>query len=133
MTVIQAFAAYLQSVDVATLGQNLFISRAPSSNKVADPIFWVHEAPAQLIGRTVQGRPINQYVIDLHMRSYDGQTVDETLSALRSVVTSPDLTLSGYTLSEHPETSGPWSDEDFDNEERTVGLLQVNLKVIEET
>jgi hypothetical protein len=132
MTVAQAFAGYLESIDVATLGTNLFISRWPSSNQIADPSFLIKDAPGQLVKRTIQGQPINQYLIELYMRSYGGGTVDQTMSTLRGQITGYGVTLTGFTLAENPEVNGPWSDQDLDDEERTVGVLQVKLKILEE-
>jgi hypothetical protein len=133
MTVAQAFAGYLESIDVATLGTNLFISRWPSSNKISDPSFLIKDAGGQLIQRTIQGQAINQYLIELYMRYYGAGTVDATLQSLRGQLTTNAVTLSGYTLYSNPETNGPWSDQDLDDEERTVGFMQIKFVIIEET
>jgi hypothetical protein len=133
MTVAQAFATYLQSINVATVGTNLFMSRWPSSKKTADPSFLIKEAPGQLVQRTIQGQAINRYLIELYMRDYNASNVDATLQSLRGQLTTSAVTLSGYTLYSNPETNGPWSDQDLDDEERTVGLLQIRLTIIEET
>lgn len=133
MTVSRAFANYLQSIGVGTLGTNLFLSRWPSSNKIADPSFLIKEAPGQLVKRTIQGQAINRYLIELYMRAYGGGTVDETLQSLRGQLTTSAVTLESYTLYSNPETNGPWADQDLDDEERTVGLLQIKFVILEET
>lgn len=131
MTVSQAFAAYLASTQGLTLGQNLFISRVPSSNKVSDPVFWIKSYGGPLLSRSIQGRASKQYVIEVYFRAYGAETVDETLQALGEALTPKNITLAGYDLQD-ADTNGPWTDQDLDDEERTVGLLQVKLLINEE-
>lgn len=132
MNVVRAFANYLQDSDVATLGQDLFISRAPSSNKTIDRIFWLKANGGSQISRSVNGSAQNNHVISVYHRDTDSESVYETLQELGEDLTCTGcLTLENYDVIQ-TVINGPWTDQDLDNEERTVGLMQVTITIRKE-
>lgn len=134
MNVVRAFANYLQDSDVATLGQDLFISRAPSSNRTIDGqpidrIFWLKANGGSQVLRTINGSAQNNHVISIYHRDVDSEGVYETLQELGEDLTCAGcLTLESYDVIQ-TVINGPWTDQDLDNEERTVGLLQVTITI----
>lgn len=132
MNVVRAFADYLQSAGVATLGQDLFISRAPSSNKATDRIFWLKAGGGPVLRKSVNGSTRKNYVIEIYHRGVNTEGIHETLQELGEDLTCAGcVTLAGYDVVE-VATNGPWTDQDLDNEERTVGLLQATITIHKE-
>lgn len=130
MNVARAFADYLATVKSLTLGQNLFISRVPSSNQVGNrTVWWIKANGGTVVSRGVQGSAVRQYLIEIYCRDVSAEGLYETLQALGdSLTTAGCMTLAGYDVI-HVDTNGPWTDQDLDSEERTVGLLQVKLTI----
>lgn len=132
MNVVRAFAEYLQGIGVATLGQDLFISRAPSSNNVPPRIFWVKAAGGTSLPRMVNGSSQKTSVIELNHRDVRTEGVYDTLQSLGDDLTCAGcLTLEGYQVTD-VSVEGPWTDQDLDDEERDVGLLQITITIYKE-
>lgn len=138
MTLVTAFADYLQSKGVATRGTDLFTSRAPSSKTLQaighnpDRIFWIKSAPGAPPERSVDGHLRQIYGIEVYHRNLSADAVDEALQALSDKLgCSGCVHIPGYNVFAI-EVDGPWSDQDLDNEERTVGLLQVTITIEKE-
>lgn len=138
MNVVRAFANYLQSAGVATLGQDLFISRAPSSKKLRDMglnpnrIFWIKSGGGGPGTKTVNGSSRKPYVIEIYHRDVNTDGVHDVLQELGEDLSCAGcVTLEGYDVDEI-ETNGPWTDQDLDNEERDVGLLQITITIHKE-
>lgn len=139
MNVLRAFANYLQTTGVATLGQDLFISRAPSStakavngSPVSDRIFWLKSAGGTTISKAVTGSTQKNYLIELYLRDVNTEGVHETMQDL-----GEDLSCTGCVTLENYDVvsvsvNGPWTDQDMDNEERDVGLLQITVLINKE-
>lgn len=132
MNLVRAFAQYLESIGVATLGQDLFISRAPSSNNAPDRIFWVKAAGGTSLPSTVNGSTQRTSVLELYHRDVRTEGVYDTMQTLGDDLTcSGCLTLEGYQVTD-VSVDGPWTDQDLDNEERDVGLLQITITTYKE-
>jgi hypothetical protein len=138
MNVVRAFAQYLGDAGVATLGRNLFISRVPSSKKLRDEgidpnrIFWLKAGGGSPVSKSVNGSSTKNYIIEIYLRDLEADDVNETLQELGDDLSCAGcVTLEGYDVME-VGTNGPWSDQDLDNEERTVGLLQVTITIHKE-
>lgn len=138
MTLLKAFAEYLESKGVATLGQDLFTSRAPSSAALRsadqDPnsVFWIKAAAGVPPERTVDGVTRPTRGIEVYYRNLSADAVDEALETLSDTLSDArSVNLPGYAVLDI-EVEGPWSDQDLDDEERTVGLLQVTITIEKE-
>ena len=132
MNVARAFASYLQDTGVATLGQDLFISRAPLSTEVPSRIFWLKASGGTEVAKSVNGRAQRQHLIEVYHRDTDTAAVYDVMQELSDDLTCAGcLTLEGYEVLE-VSTSGPFTDQDLDDEERTVGLLQVRITIRKE-
>jgi hypothetical protein len=53
MNLSESFADYLETLSGATLGQDLFIGNAPSSNKVQDTIYWIVATGGNIVTNAV--------------------------------------------------------------------------------
>ena len=67
MSLVSAFATYLQGVTGTTLGQTLFIGEAPSSNKVADAIWWIVENGGSVIRKNATGEATKNYQFNVFL------------------------------------------------------------------
>lgn len=70
---------------------------------------------------------MKQYLISVYMRSLDASLVYDQLQALEESLNSDGCTsLNGYDTIDIEATTFP-TDQDLDNEDRTVGLLQATI------
>jgi hypothetical protein len=133
MNIVEAFANHLETeLGVATLGQDLFIHRVPVKKKSAHSLWWlVLNSPGQS-QKNVTGEYQQSITLDVHYRDLDPKQVYDKLQDLSEEINCAGcLELEGYTISE-VETVGPFTDQDLDNEERSVGLLQVTITIYKE-
>ncbi|RDH76344.1 hypothetical protein DVS77_21560 [Mycolicibacterium moriokaense] len=132
MNIVTALANYLTDQDVATLGQDLFISRAPTSNdlneageEIPQNIWWL------LASGGTQTRGFETYNVDVWYRDIDAEAVYNKLQALHDSVHNATVPLTGFEVI-RVEALAPVVDQDIDNEERTVGLLQLTITTYKE-
>lgn len=132
MNVTHAFAEYLEGAGLATLGTDMFISRAPSSTKAGNRVFWLKAAGGSTPIRSVNGTPRVEHVIEIYHRDVAGEGVYETLQSLGDLLSDAGcVPLSGYNVMSI-STNGPWADQDLDDEEREVGMIQATIIVHKE-
>lgn len=125
MNIVEAFANWLGTESVATLGQDLFISRSP---KQPNSLYWLIAAGGASGNRNVNEGVLQTHNISVYFRDNDGQVVYDNLHDLEEMVlTTGCLTLEGYEVISI-STDGPFTDNDLDNESRTVGLLQITIE-----
>lgn len=132
MSLVSAFATYLQGITGTTLGQTLFIGEAPSSNKVADAIWWIVENGGGIIQKNATGEARKSYQINVFCRSRDYQAIKDQMSSLEEDLNCDNCSqLSGYDTIDIEATTFP-IDNDLDSEDRKVGLLQVTITTYKE-
>lgn len=132
MSLVSAFADYLASVTSTTLGQTLFIGNAPSSDKVADQIWWIVESGGSVIGRNATGEKQKSYQIDIFCRSRDYEYIKTQMSSLEEDLNCDNCSqISGYDTIDIEATTFP-IDNDLDSEDRKVGLLQATITTYKE-
>jgi hypothetical protein len=132
MNISESFAEYLVSLGIGTLGQNIFIGNAPSSNMVIDSIWWIVSSGGNPIRRNSTGESLKSYTINVFYRDRDYKTVYDELNTLEESINCDNCTaLNDYDTISIEANSFP-IDNDLDNEDRKVGLLQVNLTTYKE-
>lgn len=115
------------SESVTTSGQ-IKIHRASAGTESPDSIWWLKAEGGTHVGFSVDGIPTQTNVIGCYFRHRSAKEVYDTLEALRDTVTTAGcFTLDGYQVVEIPTTFGPFNDEDIDDEDRTVGYIQVTI------
>jgi len=138
MNIIDSFATLLQTLGIATLGQDLFIGNAPSSNSststnpVPDDIWWI-VANGGTINTSLQtGESLRDYQVNVYRRSRNYRTVYDNLYSLEETLNCNNcLELQNFNAVAIQTIAFP-IDDDLDGEDRKVGLLQVNLTVYKE-
>lgn len=126
MNIAESFATYMQdSLLLGTLGDTIRIGGI--AQDAPTTCWWV-----VLSGGTPQpanstGELKKNYVLDVYYRAMDQKTVYDALSSLEETVNSGNCTqLSDFDTIDIRATLFA-TDQDIDNEERTVGLLQVTI------
>lgn len=131
MTITKAFAQWMQDNDFATQGQDLFIGGVPADlvDKAPDTCWWIYANGGTPITKNTTGEKQKNYLINVYFRDLNAQNVDETMQTFELLVNGKNCDqLEGFDTIEM-EATGFQTDIDLDNEERTVGFVQVTIRV----
>lgn len=125
MNIANSFIQYLVSAGYGTFGTDLFVGGAPQ--EAPDEIMWVVAGGGQPIQRADSGEVIKQYILNVFFRSTDQEVVYDTLQELEVELNAGNCTqLANFDTIDMEATQFP-ADQDLDNEDRSVGLLQVTI------
>jgi hypothetical protein len=127
MNISRAFANYIASEGFGTFGTDLFIGGAPL--KAPDPLWWIVSSGGAPESKNSTGEMLKEYTLGVYYRNQDTEQVYEKLQALEELINSVGcVQLESYdTVS--MEAVGFPADQDLDDEDRTVGLLQVGILI----
>lgn len=129
MSVVSSFATFLATTVGSTIGQDLFIGLAPSSQQTQDSIWWIVATGGEKTISLPTGEALKQYRIDIFYRSMDYESVFTELSDLEEALNCDGCTqLVGYEVVD-VEAFVFSIDQDLDNEERKVGLVEANITI----
>lgn len=129
MNIVRSFANYLATQQSLTYGHDLFLSRARASGSpdsddgvVPESIWWLKTGGSQ-------GRRGKLFVnpIEIYYRDRNAEVLYDKLAQLGEDLSCTGcVSLEGFTVTE-VEVAGLFADQDLDSEDRTVGLLQINV------
>lgn len=129
---LEAFAEYLENLGIATRGQDLFIGEAPSSNMVQDSVWWVIDNGGQPVRKNSTGEALKAYQIQIFNRNRNIKDIKRDMFTLEEELNCDGCTqLTGFETIDIEATTFP-IDQDIDNEDRKIGMLQVNLTTYKE-
>ena len=129
MNIAESFANYLASTLDLTLGTDLFIGNAPSSNKAVDSVWWLSASGGDKENTLPTGGSMKSYRLDISYRNRDYKAVYNALHSLEEQLNCADcVQLNGFEVIRIEATNFP-IDNDLDNEDRKIGLLQANVRV----
>jgi len=132
MNLSESFADYLETLSGATLGQDLFIGNAPSSNKVQDTIYWIVATGGNIVTNAVSGETEKLYSVEIYFRSRNYKQVYDTMYNLEKQLNCERCSqLEGFDTVDM-RASVLSIDSDLDNVDRKVGLLQVDVTIYED-
>jgi Bacteriophage minor capsid protein len=131
MNILTAFVSYLEDSDIATLGQDLFVGGAPSSDHAPDAIYWLKANGGQPDPAYPTGSRMKSYGIQIYYRDRNNEAVYTKIFALEELLNTPGVALDGFEAIELSTTTFP-TDNDLDDEDRKVGLLQATIKIYKE-
>lgn len=127
MNIAESFATYLQTLGIATLGQDLFIGNAPSSNRVSDSMYWIIESGGSPLSKNSTGELLKSTTIEVYYRDRNYKNVYDKINTLEETISCAGcIQLNGFDIIKLDVVSYP-IDRDLDAEDRLVGLLQVNI------
>ena len=128
MTVTEAFIQWLENQGVATFGQDLYLRRVPDSKKTPSSLYWIIPNGAFPLGRNRTGEMMKQYSYLINYRSKNAKDVEHKLFELEELLNCQScIELEGFEVLD-VEVSVFTDDGDIDEEDREIGLLQVNIK-----
>ena len=126
MNIVKSFVDYMVSEGLGIFGTNIFIGTVPQD--APDLCYWLTGSGGSPTSRNDTGEVTKNYTIDLFYRNTDAEDVYEILQALEITLNKANCTqLTGFDTIEMQATLFP-SDQDIDNEDRTVGLIQITVK-----
>lgn len=132
MNIAESFAQYLEDESIATIGQDLFVGHAPSSNKVPDSIWWVEASGGDSILKAKTNARMKSYLVEVRYRNRNYQTVYNNIHTLEELLNSGACSqLDGFETIEIEATTFP-VDDDLDGEDRKRGLLVANITIYKE-
>lgn len=130
MNITRSFVKWLEDSGYGTFGQNIFIGGVPL--EAPDMAIWVLSAGGGVIGKNSTGEKQKNYVFNVYMRSLDQEEVYNTLQEIETLANGKEcINLDGYITLE-VETLLFNTDQDLDDEDRSVGLLQITATVYQE-
>lgn len=125
--ILKAFVEYMEDLSLGVFGVDIFIGGAPLD--VNDPIWWVISAGGVSEAKNNTGERIKKYTIEVYYRDTNAEDVYNLLQTLEEDINGKHCTqLNGYQTVDMEVVSFP-TDQDIDNEDRTVGMLQVTISV----
>jgi len=132
MTVAASFATYLQSLGIGTLGQDLWIGEAPSSNEVPDKLWWIVPSGGAPVRKNKTGELTKAYIFQVYSRNRNYRELEQAMFQLEEDLNCDGCTqLDGFDTVDIEATTFP-IDNDLDGEDRKVGLLQATLTIYKE-
>lgn len=133
MNLLDSFAKYLQNdLGIATLGQNLFIGEAPSSNNAQDSLWWVINSGGAPILKNQTGESRKAYQVQVFYRDRNYKSITDAMFALEEQLNCDGCTqLEGFDTIDIEATTFP-IDQDLDSEDRKIGMLQATITTYKE-
>lgn len=128
MNLAEAFVGYLESIGIGTYNEDLFISKAPSSDQGPDSLWWIVASGGQPTLRAATGESRKEYQVSIFYRNRSAQAVYDALFSLEEELNCAGcIELTGFDALGIEATSFP-VDQDLDSEDRSVGLVQVTVR-----
>jgi hypothetical protein len=130
MNIVRAFVDYLESLSFGNFGTDIFIGGVPQS--APDKCMWLLSSGGSPTNRNETNEMVKRYVVNVFYRNTDQEDVYDTLQEIEEAINGDScVNLTGYDTLSMEATNFP-TDQDLDNEDRTVGLLQVTITVYDD-
>lgn len=127
MTIAQSFADFLDDNSFGVKGINLFINTVPLEAPKACWWFTMDGGRPSINAQT--GERVKEYIISVFYRSTDSEDVDQKLHDFEWFINSKDCKeLADFETTNMEALVFP-SDRDLDDEDRTIGIVQVTVTV----
>lgn len=127
MNIARSFVQFMEGELSATFGTDIFIGGAPIDAQ--DRIWWVIAAGGTPIGKNNTGEKVKNYLLSVFYRNTDAEDVYETIQGFEDLINAGQCKeLNGYDTIELEATTFA-TDQDIDNEDRTIGLIQVTITI----
>ncbi len=124
MNIAESFVTYMEGLGLGTLGTDIFIAGAPKS---APASCWWVVLNGGIPLKTDTGEVQKEYSLNVYYRSNSQSGVYDQLNNFEIEVNKAHCTqLTGFDTIDMSAITFP-TDQDLDNEDRTVGLTQVTI------
>lgn len=127
MNIANDFVTLMISLGYGTVfGTDIFIGGAPQN--APDPCWWVVTSGGSPLKKNITAELQKSYVLDVYYRDIDAEGVYDIIQAFEIEMNKPTCrTLANFDTIEIEAISFP-TDQDIDDEERTVGLTQITIR-----
>ena len=126
MNIVKEFTTLMESLDFGTYGTDLYIGVVPQDGPNA--CWWVIGAGGNPLNKNQTSELTKEYLINVYYRDTDPEQVYESIHNFEIEMNKQTCRdIMGYDTIEIEALAFP-TDQDIDNQERTVGLVQVKLK-----
>lgn len=126
MNIAESFSTYMQSLSLGTFGTDIYIGSVPLD--APNTCWWIISSGGSPVQKNHTAEVMKQYNLDVYYRSTDSESLYNTLHDFEVTLNNPNCTqLTDFDTIEIQAISFP-ADQDIDNEDRTVGLLQVTIR-----
>jgi hypothetical protein len=126
MNITDAFAEYMEDNGFGTIGNDLYIGGIPLDT---DNGWWILSGGGTSALKAVTNNKIKNYQINVFYRDTDSENVYNKLQEFEQFINSdPCPTIQGFDIIGIEVILFP-TDQDLDNEDRTIGLAQVMITV----
>ena len=131
MNIVGQFVAAMDTTfNLGTPGQDIFIGGAPK--RAPKRCWWVTSGGGSIEQKLRTGETFKNYVIDVYYRSDSDRDVYDKLQSFEDQLNSAGcVQIAGYDTIDIEAVLFP-TDRDLDDEDRTVGLLQVRVRTYKE-
>jgi hypothetical protein len=130
MNIAEAFANYMQDRAIGVFGTDIFIGAVPQDAPAN--AWWLVSAGGSPEQTNDTGEMLKNYIVSVYYRSLDASGVYNQMQELEELVNADDCTqLDGFDTIAMTATAFP-ADQDIDSEERTIGLVQITIRVYSE-
>jgi hypothetical protein len=127
MNITAAFKDFLVTEGFGVFGDDLFIGTIPQESP--DKAMWILSGGGSPSSDKFTNNKEKQYIVSVFYRNTDQEDVYETLQRLEELVNSNGCTqLGDYDTFDMQCTLFP-TDNDLDQEDRTVGLIEVTITI----
>ena len=129
-TVGEAFVKYLESLGIATFGENLFMGELPLEAPDNSWLVVVSGGNPDLV--TADGSMIKLYTFNIYHRSLAGKEIERELFSLEEKLNCATcINLEGFEIIYSRATNFA-QDIDLENENRRIGLLQAQIRLFKQ-
>lgn len=126
MNIARSFAQFMENEGYGTFGTSLFVGNAPLDR--TDEVYWIVPTGGNSIISNQTGEKMKSYIINVFYRNSVAEEVYETLQEFEEAINSDACTqLQGFDTIDVEATQFA-ADQDIDDQERTVGLVQVTIQ-----
>lgn len=131
MNIAESLAKFIENNGFATLGQDLFIGGAPSSNQVID-CWWIVNDGGSPLSKNSSGEMMKTYSLSIFRRDQDYKTILDSMFQLEEQLNCDRCSqLESFDTVDIEASVFP-VDNDLDNEGRKIGLLQATITTYKE-
>ena len=128
MTIVRAFAQWMEDNGFGTFDTDLFIGTVPVERDVTSA-WWIVSGGGSPTLRNQTGEKMKAYTLAVFYRSRDAELVDTLLQQLEDALNNKECkTLAGYDTIDI-EATGFQTDRDIDGEDRVIGSIEITVTV----
>lgn len=126
MNIARSFAQFMEDEGYGTFGTDIFVGSAPLDRE--DDIWWLVPTGGNSIITNQTGEKMKVYTVNVFYRNSVAADVYDALQEFEELVNSDACSqLQGFDTIDLEATQFG-ADQDIDDQERTVGLVQVTIQ-----